>query len=746
MAGEAIPPVEDPLHSRAPAALSLLALLSACGGGLVNKDDNSTPDTGPAEGLPNLFVQVEFIDFGEIELTSVATANLTVRNTGTGDLEITETAFTDRAFSTPGLPSLIPAGGSATVNLVFAPSDYGLYEGSFSITSTDPDEEVVEVGLRGSVVSDADGDGYDSVDAGGDDCDDDDAEINPGAEDLWYDGKDSNCDGADDYDQDGDGFQTITWNPDAVNGGGDCQDANADINPNAGDEWYDGIDSDCDGSDDYDRDGDGFQHPLGGGTDCDDDDPEVNRDATEMLNGRDDDCDGDVDNSVGSNVADVAYYGSAAADRMGTSFTVGDLDDDGFAELIVGAPGYGASRGGAAIFDGSAMPASGSLFEDASNSFSGVASGDALGTFVGYLSSFSATGDAHLAVGAPNYNGGYGGPWVIPGIDAATSGDINSAVTLVQGDSSHRMIGHGIAQDLDLDGDGTDDLWGPYWTSSSVSSTPYQWLLYGDATGAFTGSEVDARFSASGNGGIYQRNLSNGGDLNGDGYDDIIVCDHFADLGATNNGGTWALWGQASQYGNTSAANLSSVGALLYAGDNYERSGWTCGIVDDMDGDGDSELWVFNPGTQYIYIFEGGSDLAMGDLDADEAVAMIDVGQNYPQGIRPMGDWTGDGVAEVAVATRHSPIGSSSGGTLMVFDGANAEGEYGLNDAYANISGDLDEGNEAYGERIPGFLGDLNGDGLLDFVSADYALDELDSSGAVLTNQRGGVMVSYGAE
>ena len=50
---------------------------------------------------------------------------------------------------------------------------------------------------------------------------------------------------------------------------------------------------------------------------------------------------------------------------MGISYTVGDLDNDGYAELIVGASGYGAARGGVAVFDGSSMPASGSLFEDA---------------------------------------------------------------------------------------------------------------------------------------------------------------------------------------------------------------------------------------------------------------------------------------------------------------------------------------------------------------------------------------------
>ena len=49
---------------------------------------------------------------------------------------------------------------------------------------------------------DEDGDGYVGTEHGGDDCDDSDASINPSVADAWYDGIDSNCDGKDDYDDD----------------------------------------------------------------------------------------------------------------------------------------------------------------------------------------------------------------------------------------------------------------------------------------------------------------------------------------------------------------------------------------------------------------------------------------------------------------------------------------------------------------------------------------------------------------
>ncbi len=183
----------------------------------------------------------------------------------------------------------------------------------------------------GPTVVDADGDGYGDAAAGGDDCDDTDAAVNPGAEETPYNGVDDDCNpGSPDDDLDGDGFTSVET------GGADCDDADPAVNPGAT-ESCNGVDDDCNGEVDdsagdtwyADADGDGYGDPavsaqscegpsgyVADATDCDDTTAAAHPGAEEVCDEIDNDCDGDVDEGV-----TTTWYADADADGHGDAGT-----------------------------------------------------------------------------------------------------------------------------------------------------------------------------------------------------------------------------------------------------------------------------------------------------------------------------------------------------------------------------------------------------------------------------------------
>jgi hypothetical protein len=214
---------------------------------------------------------------------------------------------------------------------------------------------------------DNDADGYTEIQG---DCDDADANVNPGATEICGDGIDQDCNGADlscdDVDNDGDGYSEIQ---------GDCNDANVNVNPDAaevcngiddncaggideglstdadGDRHYtadscftpnddcddtndsiyagateicgDGIDQDCSGADlscdDVDNDADGYSENQG---DCNDADADVNPGAAEECNGIDDNCAGGIDEGLSTDADGDRHY------TTDSCFTPNDDCDD----------------------------------------------------------------------------------------------------------------------------------------------------------------------------------------------------------------------------------------------------------------------------------------------------------------------------------------------------------------------------------------------------------------------------------
>jgi hypothetical protein len=167
---------------------------------------------------------------------------------------------------------------------------------------------------------DVDADGFDDIECGGTDCDDNDSSVYPGASEICDDEIDQDCDGqdapcscVDDLDQDG-FVSTLAC------GGIDCCDSGdedslgcsletaATIHQGAAEICDDNIDQNCDGIDENcvcaDNDSDGYNDQACGGDDCNDNDPTIHPNAIEICEDSiDQNCDG-IDPGCGCPDAD----------------------------------------------------------------------------------------------------------------------------------------------------------------------------------------------------------------------------------------------------------------------------------------------------------------------------------------------------------------------------------------------------------------------------------------------------------
>ncbi len=138
------------------------------------------------------------------------------------------------------------------------------------------------------------------------DCNDNDASVHPGAVEICGDGIDQDCNGSDPdltycTDNDGDGYSEQQ---------GDCDDSNSGVYPDSEEICGDGIDQDCDGDDllceDPDDDNDGYTITE---RDCNDNDSAINPEADEVCDGKDNDCDGEVDEALVAPPCDLCGTG-----------------------------------------------------------------------------------------------------------------------------------------------------------------------------------------------------------------------------------------------------------------------------------------------------------------------------------------------------------------------------------------------------------------------------------------------------
>ncbi len=501
-------------------------------------------------------------------------------------------------------------------------------------------------------------------------------------------------------DEDEDGFET------AELGGEDCDDADASVNPDAQEVCDEaGVDEDCNGlADDddpgvadplalyVDADGDGHGDPasttwtcdpaagVADGDDCDDTDPAVNPEATEVCDDAiDNDCDGLWESCryAGDQDlygADAAVYGASSGDRAGHSLDAGDLDGDGAGDLLIGAyqSADGGTDAGAVHVAVGPLHGEGELGQGEPH-WTGEDAYDYAGQAVAVVGDMDGDGYPEIAVGAYGEDSGgtdAGRAYLLRG-PVTGSGDLGDAQVL-QGTATSSNLGYSLASAGDVDGDGAQDLLlGASQDPSLYGDGGAAYLLLGPATAAGDIEDLfDARFRPEGAGDALGSRVAGAGDVDGDGYEDLLLAAPERNDLATNGGVVYLVLGAPSSHWIGVSQRMNSAHARLLGHERDLAAGSALQSLGDLDGDGYGDIALGaessgDPGSAFLL-----TGPLTGEVSLEEAVVRFDGEKNGSRtgGALAAGDVDGDGDIDLLVGSPRYP-GSYEVGQAMLFHG-----------------------------------------------------------------------------
>lgn len=412
---------------------------------------------------------------------------------------------------------------------------------------------------------------------------------------------------------------------------------------------------------------------------------------------------------------------SADGDQAGAAFEcsvagAGDVNGDGYSDVIVGAANYDngeAGEGRVFLYYGSLS----GLAPVPDWSYGGAEAGAAFGSRVASAGDVNGDGFGDVIVGEPLYTGAEQGEGRASLFLGSAVGLAGVPAWMVNGGGEDARFGADMACAGDVNGDGYSDVIvaAPAYGKDDGRAS----LYYGSAAGL----SLTAGWTTDGTAGSrFGRSVAGAGDVNGDGYGDVIIgADSLGD-GQSGGGGAYVYHG--------SAAGLSTVAAWSVQGDVAGAGlGSAVAGVGDVDGDGYADVMVaaekFGDGRGMARLYRG----SISGLDAVAAWSFEgDAAAEYlGAGVASAGDVNADGYADVIIgASVHAGTGST-----LFFLGSAA----GL-DANPSRRIDGDQAGSMFGACVAG-AGDIDGDGCSDVLVGAPAYDGTQIGGGRAVLYRG---------
>ena len=385
----------------------------------------------------------------------------------------------------------------------------------------------------------------------------------------------------------------------------------------------------------------------------------------------------------------------------------GDVNGDGYNDVIVGNPAYGngeAGEGRALVFNGS-----GTGLSPAPNwtNESNQASAN-YGNSVFTAGDINGDGFSDVIVGSNLFDNGdsdEGKAFVYNGSASGLSSTVNWSA---EGRQNSAYFGFSVSSAGDVNGDGFADVivGAPYFDDGQTDEGR-SFVFHGSATGLSVTHNWSAQSDQAG--ALFSISVSTAGDVNGDGYSDVIVGSSYYDNGQTDEGRAFVYYGSASGLSltvNWTAENNSESS-------NFGNSVSTAG---DVNGDGYSDVIIGaynfnNNGRAYAYYGSASGLSVTSNWNSNVSQFVAQFGYS----VSTAGDINGDGYSDIVIGAPAYDNGQTNEGRAFVYNGSST----GLS-LTQSWTAESNQANSGFGTSVS-TAGDVNGDGYSDVIAGANA-------------------------